>query len=230
MILAAHQPQYLAYTGYFDKIDQADIFILLDTVQYKKNEWINRNRIKGPEGEVFLTVPVSFNFGDSINQVKISADKPWKRKHLGTIDALYAKASYKSKFRTIFEELLSEDRDNLAELNINIIKKMVELLDINNTEIFIASELDETPDHPDLRLIEYCRRLKCQTYLAGAGGRDYMNMNYWKEAGIEVRFQDFLETERLQLYEGFIPNLSIADLYMNLGPEASNFLREIRIK
>ena len=74
MILAAHQPQYLAYTGYFDKLDQADVFILLDTVQYKKNEWINRNRIKTPNGPLFVTVPVSFNFGDAIKDVSVALE------------------------------------------------------------------------------------------------------------------------------------------------------------
>jgi len=74
MIVSIHQPQYMPYIGYIYKILKSDVFVFLDDVQYKKNEWQNRNRIKGPNGLVWLTVPVSFNFGDKINEVKIVED------------------------------------------------------------------------------------------------------------------------------------------------------------
>jgi hypothetical protein len=78
-VLAAHQPQYLPWLGFFDKLAQADVFVLLDTVQFKKNEWQNRNRIKGPTGPQWLTVPVRHRFPQTIAEVEVPPDDPWSR-------------------------------------------------------------------------------------------------------------------------------------------------------
>ena len=75
MIVTIHQPQYMPWLGYFDKADRADIFILLDDVQFKKNEWQNRNRIRTSQGWQWFTVPVLHDFGQKINEVKIIACK-----------------------------------------------------------------------------------------------------------------------------------------------------------
>ena len=72
MIVSIHQPQYLPWLGYFDKIDRADVFVLLDTVQYKKNEWQNRNRIKTARGAQWLTVPVTYRYPQLICEVGVN--------------------------------------------------------------------------------------------------------------------------------------------------------------
>jgi len=228
MILAAHQPQYLAYTGYFDKIDQADVFILLDTVQYKKNEWINRNRIKTPNGPLFITVPVSFNFGDSVKDTKIAFES-WKKKHLQSLRTYYAKAPYFNVFFPRMESFFQIDFAYLGALNCQLVKILAEWLGIQ-TRIEIASQLPDMPQQPDLRLIELSRLLGCDSYLAGTGGKDYMNHSIWQNSEINVKFQDFLEPLRRQLYGEFIPNLSIIDLMMNEGDQSLNILRQARRK
>jgi hypothetical protein len=227
MILSAHQPQYLAYTGYFDKMDQADIFVLLDTVQYKKNEWINRNRLKGPNGVQFITVPVSFNFGDRILEAKIAPDPTWRKKHLQTLRTLYAKTAYFQEFYKLLEDILAVDTDSLSELNILTVTKISHKLGIK-TRLEIASSLPEMPEDPDRRLIALCRHFNCDTYLAGSGGKDYMNLEVWKNSGVEVVFHHFVEPTRKQLYSPFEPNLSIADLYMNEGGKSMDILRNAR--
>ena len=224
MLLAAHQPQYLAYTGYFAKIDRADIFILLDTVQYKKNEWQNRNRLKGPNGVQFITVPVSFKFGDTIDRIRIQNRQPWRKKHLATVKTCYAKAPHFGSFFQWYEELLERKWTLLGELNIAAVRGMMTLLGIT-TDTAVASELPPMPEHPDQRLIELCRHFGCDTYLAGAGGQKYMDLSIWRDSGVEVKFQRFYEPARNQLFGEFEPNLSAADLYMNEGPRSLEILR-----
>ena len=227
MILAAHQPQYLAYTGYFDKIDQADVFILLYTVQYKKNEWINRNRLKGPNGVQFITVPISFKFGDPVKDVTIADKVPWRKKHLQTVRTCYGKAHFLSSFISLLERVFTGGDEYLGSLNIRLIREIVDLLGISTT-IEVASNLPPMPEHPDRRLIALCRHFDCDTYLAGAGGRDYMDLSIWEQSGVKVVFQRFEEPIRSQLFGEFIPNLSIADLYMNEGDGSLNLLRRAR--
>lgn len=227
MILSAHQPQYLAYTGYFDKIDQADIFVLLDTVQYKKNEWINRNRLKTPNGAQFITVPVSFKFGDAIKDVAIALNIPWQKKHLQTIRTYYSKTPYFDTFFETLENVLQQNFEFLGELNIKLIREISSLLGID-TCLEVSSKLPEMLVEPDLRLISLCKHFACNTYLAGAGGKDYMNLSVWEEHGVKVVFQRFEESERSQLFGDFIPNLSIADLFMNEGGQSTKILRQAR--
>jgi len=226
MILAAHQPQYLAYTGYFDKIDSADVFILLDTVQYKKNEWINRNRIKTPNGPLFLTVPVSFNFGDAVKDAKISPEA-WKKKHLQSLRTYYGKAPHFKEIFSYLEAFFQENFLFLGDLNCGLVKLLANLLGIK-TRLEIASELPHLPDQPDARLIELSRYFDSDTYLAGAGGRDYMSRDIWQNSPVKVKFQDFHEPPRKQLYGEFLANLSIIGLLMNEGDESLNLLRQAR--
>ena len=227
MILAAHQPQYLAYTGYFDKLDQADVFVLLDTVQYKKNEWINRNRIKTPNGPLFVTVPVSFSFGDTIKDVRLIPNNPWLRKHLQSIRTYYGKAEYFKEYIALLQQILMREYDTLSELNNTIIIEIARWLGIE-TRIETASNLPEMPDQPDRRLIELAKHFGCDTYLAGSGGRDYMDASIWQGSGVKVQFQQFEEPERMQMHGDLIPNLSIIDLLMNEGGESLKILRQVR--
>ena len=93
MIVAVHQPQYLPWIGYFHKIDQADVFVLLDTVQFKKNEWQNRNRIKTAQGPQWLTVPVGYKYPQLINEVAINNTVRWQHKQRQAILTNYRKAA-----------------------------------------------------------------------------------------------------------------------------------------
>ena len=100
MILAAHQPQYLPWMGYLDKISKADVFLILDDVQYKKNEWQNRNRIKAPNGPQWITVPVHYRFPQRIREVAIDNRPPWRRKHQEALRSSYARTPH-------FDEVMS---------------------------------------------------------------------------------------------------------------------------
>jgi len=223
MIIAVHQPQYLPWLGYFDKIRRADIFILLDNVQFKKNEWQNRNRIKAAQGPQWLTVPVGYKYPQLINEVTINNTVRWKHKQRQAIFTNYRKATCHEYLEGFFEDIFSNSWEKISELNIYVVKKLVEVLGID-TPLFVASELGEFPDNPDERLVAITRHFNGDTYLAGIGGRQYMDLEKYSAQGIEVKFQNYQHPEYDQLFGEFIPNMSVIDLILNHGDRSLSIL------
>ena len=218
LIVAIHQPQYLPWLGYFDKIIKADAFCYLDNVQYKKNEWQNRNRIKTAQGRQWLTVPVSYRFPAKINEVKINNTVNWKRKHLQAMITNYSKAPFFAEYIGFFEDVYSKDWDLISELNVYLIGRMQEMLNIKEKRTVLASTLSLSDD-PTERLIDICKTLEGDTYLSGQDGAKYMDLERFKANGIEVIVQDFIHPEYPQLFGDFASHLSIVDLLFNCGPE-----------
>ena len=219
MIVAIHQPQYLPWLGYFDKIAQADIFILLDDVQFKKNEWQNRNRIRVKDGWQWLTVPVLHNFGQPINEVLINNDVGWRNKHLNSLAVNYSHARYFSEYIDFFKEAYACHWQKLSEINIYFIKAMMKFLGLK-TKLIVSSELNAEGES-SARLINICKMLKSDTYLAGAGGCGYMDMKMFEKEKINVLTQDFQHPVYDQCWpkdvEGFEPFMSVVDLLFNCG-------------
>ncbi len=220
MICAIHQPQFIPWLGYFDKIARSDVFVFLDTVQFKKNEYQNRNRIFTPQGPRWLTVPVSFDFGDPLNRVRIAPDPRWRKKMLRTVEQNYRKAPGFAAVYPTFEALILESGwDSLAELNGATVLWLMELLALD-TPTVRASELGELAEEPTLRLIDICRKLGADTYLSGRGGRDYLRVDAFERNGIDLLFQDFQHPTYRQA-DGrypFISHLSALDWVMWHGP------------
>lgn len=228
MKLAAHQPQYLPWLGFFDKMDRVDRFVLLDVVQYRKNEWQNRNRIRTPDGWQWLTVPVHYRFPMSIREVMLDdEDVRWRRKHREALRIHYARSPFRAALLPALEDLLDEPHDNLAALNVRMVRLLAGLLGAR-TPISLASEVPGLPEGADARLIALCRHFGCSDYLAGAGGADYMDMESYRRAGVRVGFQDFRHPVYPQAYPGFEPHLSAVDLLLNCGPGSIARIRETR--
>lgn len=224
MIVAVHQPQYLPWLGYFDKIARADVFVLLDTVQYKKNEWQNRNRIKTAAGPQWLTVPVLYRFGQQIRDVEINAKERWQHKHRQALISNYRKVPYWSMLEPFFSEVFSHPWRTIGELNIAVVRGLVEILEIG-TPMFVASELPPFPEDPDERLIAITQYFGADTYLAGSGGHNYMDLDKYRHAGITVLFQEYHHPVYNQLFGEFVPYLSVVDLIYNEGPKSLAILR-----
>ena len=224
MIMAVHQPQYLPWLGYFDKIARADVFVLLDNVQFKKNEWQNRNRIKTAQGWQWLTVPVRYKFPQLINEVEINDDVRWQHKQSQSILSNYRKAPCFHFLEGFFEELFSGSWRMISRLNIDVVKRLVEALGID-TPLFVASELGEFPHNPDDRLIALTRHFGADTYLAGSGGRRYMDLKKYGKSRIDVVFQDYGHPLYDQLFGEFKPYMSIIDLILNHGSKSLGILR-----
>ncbi|MBO8151636.1 MAG: WbqC family protein [Candidatus Marinimicrobia bacterium] len=227
MICAIHQPQTYPWLGYFAKIMQSDIFVFFDDVQFKKNEYQNRNRIKTDRGWMWLTVPVVHNFGQKINEVQIDNKQKWKKKHLNTLITYYRKAPFFNSLFAELKELYSRKYELLIDFNIATIEWILKKLKIEK-KILLSSSLNYNPDQlplsADEKLINILKIINTETYLSGQGGKNYLNLELFKDNGIKVIFQDFRHPVYHQLYGDFIPNLSILDLLFNEGENSINII------
>lgn len=224
MIVSIHQPQYLPWLGYFDKIDRADVFVLLDTVQYKKNEWQNRNRIKTARGAQWLTVPVTYRYPQLICEVGLNGAERWQHRQQQALATNYRKAPHWGCLEGFFEEVFSRSWETIAELNIHVVKCLAAILGIA-TPIHVASGLGSFPVDPDERLIALTKYFGAGTYLAGNGGHEYMDLEKYRRAGVEVLFQDYRHPRYEQLFGEFESNMSVIDLIYNHGDESLSILR-----
>jgi len=224
MIVAVHQPQFLPWLGYFDKIDRADVFVLLDNVQFKKNEWQNRNKIKTAQGWQWLTVPVLYRYPELINEVTINNRVNWQHKHKQALVSNYKKAPYFEMVTNMLGDIFSSPWEYISQLNSAVVKTTARALGID-TQIYIASELEEFPQDPDERLVAITKYFGAGTYLAGIGGKGYMNLETYKKNGIEVIFQDFKHPVYQQLFGDFEPFMSSIDLLFNHGDKSLTVLR-----
>ncbi len=223
MLIAIHQPQYLPWLGYLDKIDKADVFVILDNVQFKKNEWQNRNRIKTAQGCQWITVPVLYRFPEKINEVKINNKANWGRKHLQALITNYSKSACFDNYKSFFEDIFSRSWDRLVDINIEIIKFLINALDLK-TRLVMASDL-KLREEPTERLIDICKALNGNKYLAGKGSNNYMNVELFDKEGLEVIFQEFKHPVYNQLFGDFEPYMSSIDLLFNCGDNSLKILR-----
>ena len=224
MIVAVHQPQFLPWLGYFDKIDKADVFVLLDTVQFKKNEWQNRNKIKTAQSWQWLTVPVLYKYPQLINEVTINNRVNWQHKHRQALLSNYKKAPYYDDIEEKLRDIFSSSWQYISQLNIEVVRRLVAILGID-TPIYVASALGAFPEDPDERLVAITKYFGAGTYLAGIGGRGYMTLDTYKRNRIEVVFQDFKHPVYEQLFGDFEPYMSIIDLLFNQGDKSLTILR-----
>lgn len=215
MTLSAHQPAYLPWLGYFDKIARADVFIYLDTVQFEKNSFINRNQIKTPQGPLWLTVPVKTkgHTSGSLRTTEIDERQPWRVKHLKSIEMNYRKAARFDECFPKIEALLSMPESNLAEYCWHQLRFWLDELGIV-TRIVRSSELPIANLKSDL-VLELCQYFGAQHYLSGALGRDYLIEDDFSKTGIVIEYQSFKSPVYPQLWGAFMPNLSILDWWMS---------------
>lgn len=227
MRVTIHQPQFLPWLGYLDKIDQADVFIMLDTVQFKKNEWQNRNRIRTPKGWQWLTVPVLQHFGQRIDEVLINPAVAWKAQHLRALDMHYARAPYRNRYLAQLRELYSAPWTKLSDLNKATVQWLLKAYGIT-TPVHCAAGY-EARDEPTDRLIDLCRAAGATRYLAGPGAERYMDKPRFECSGVRLDIQMFRHPVYRQAYEPLELNLSALDLLLMQGPDALATLRHARL-
>lgn len=223
MKIAIHQPNYLPWIGFFDKLDQVDRFVLLDKAQYSKGSFINRNQIKSPQGALSLTVPIK-NKLKPINELVIDHQRKWQVQHWKSIEANYKKAPYWSLYKDGFEHIYHQKWDQLSSLNIMLIQHIVSLLNIK-TEIFIESEFDMDFGTNNTRNVNIVSHLGGTVYVSGTGAKAYNQPEEFTERGIELIYQDFKHPIYPQRFGNFESHLSIIDLLFNCGQESINTLR-----
>ena len=229
MIISVHQPQYIPWLGYFDKIDKSDCFVFLDTVQYKKREFQNRNRLRTKDSWIWLTVPVKTK-GVSyqrICDVLIDNDRDWAQEHTKSLQSWYGSSAYFKEYFPFFEAVYEKKWERLVDLNIHIIEYILGVLKIN-TRILLESEIGTTKKSTE-RIIEICHKLKADVYLSGTGGRNYLKEELFVKEQIELRYQDFVHPKYEQQFmtqrHPFEPYMSVLDLLFNAGPKSMDVIR-----
>jgi hypothetical protein len=230
MKIAISQPAYLPWAGYFDLIDQVDTFVLLDSVQFEKQSWQQRNRVKTPTGLQWLTVPVLFrgHFGQRIEEVMIR-EPQFFRKHLRTIEVNYRRAPFFEQYFPELSEILESCAAlRLVDLNLRLIQWLCRLLDIR-TELLRSSDLAEKGTRSEL-LTNLCLRLRANYYLSPLGSSVYLleDIDQFTRAGIDVGFQHYEHPEYRQLFSPFQSHASVLDLIFNEGGGAISILRSGR--
>jgi len=218
MRMTAHQPMYMPWLGLLHKISQADVFVSWDDVQMEDSGFENRNRILGPNGVQFLTVPVKRSRETHIKDLLICNDQPWKRKHLRTIELAYHAAPYWDVYSQFFRVLYAQDWTHLAQINTAILVFLFQQFQLS-PQYHRLSDLEVPAPDPSSRIVEACRKVGAWHYLFGAMGRDYADLPAFRSAGIDVWAQDYQSVPYQQLQPGFVPNLWAFDVLLNLGAE-----------
>lgn len=220
------QPGYLPWLGFFEQVLRSDIFVIYDDVQYDKHGWRNRNRIKGPQGPIWLTVPVrTKGLGKpNINEVMIDQAQPrWAQKHCQTLKQAYSKAPYFTEYYPLLEQTLLKSWEKILDLDMALIRQITGWL-VLTTEFVLSSSLETQPEDPTQRLVEMCRAVDADIFYEGSSGRNYLDLPQFERAGIQVVFQDYECQPYPQLYGEFVSHLSIVDLLFNCGPESPAYL------
>ncbi len=226
MLVAAHQPLFIPWIGYFDKINKVDIFVIVDNVEFTTSGWIRRNTLKNSQGPTSLFVPVIKKKSNKlIKDVKIDnvGNYRWKQKHFDTYKSNYSKSPY---FKEIMPQLLQiyeKKFDFLSEFNIELIKYICLYLRIK-TKIVIGSDINVCGHKTDL-IVDICQKTGADSFMLGVGGSlVYANRDYIESKGIRIIEQNFKHPVYSQRFGKFVPNMSILDLLFNCGPDSRKIL------
>ena len=217
------QSNYIPWMGYFDLISASDLFLFYDVVQYTKNDWRNRNRIKGPNGVFWLTIPTGSNNSKRINEINVS-DNRWKKKHLASIRQSYRKSSHFSEIESLLENIYSDPETNLSKINQSAIKKISSFLHLDAS--FHNIENVDMDLDPTLRLITVLKSHGVTRYLSGPSAKNYLAEEQFFNHGVELEYFDYKGYEPYpQLHGPFNSNLSIIDLLANCGLDGRRYLK-----
>jgi len=215
MILTAHQPAYLPWLGYFDKIIRSDIFIFLDSVQFEKNSFTNRNKIKTPQGFNWLTIPVitKGHTNSTLRETRIDNKQNWKRKHLNSIYQNYKKSPRFDKCYSKIEVLYKAEYKFLSDLCWDHLVFWLKEFGLKK-KLIRSSELPIDSNKSKL-VLDLCVYFKADYYISGSLGKGYLQIEDFQQAGTAIEFQDYQHPIYPQLYGEFVSNMGIIDFWMN---------------
>jgi hypothetical protein len=226
MIVTTHQPIFLPWPGFFYKALRADVMVLLDEVQFPLGRgWMNRNRLKSHDGELWLTVPVwkTGRGRQFICDVEICDETGWRRKHLVSLRQQYANAPYCAEHLPAIETIYAAERRRLLDHNLDIIRYLASALGIK-TELMLQSELRISGRGTEL-LVAACRALKADVYITFPPVEKYLDLAQFGASGVRTEFAHFVPPVYPQLWGEFRYNVATLDLLLNCGPKALDILK-----
>lgn len=224
--VAILQSNYIPWKGYFDIINSVDFFVIYDSVQYTKRDWRNRNIIKTPNGLRWLTIPVKVK-GKYLQQIQKTqiADEKWNIRHFSLIKQAYSNAKYFRFYEKLLENLFLNSKElYLSRINFRFISAINKILGIKT--ILKWSNEFKLCNGKTEKLVGICKDLKATTYLSGPKAKNYLNINVFKKENIKVEWMNYNDYPKYnQLYPPFCHNVSVLDLILNEGPNATNFMK-----
>jgi hypothetical protein len=224
--IAILQSNYIPWKGYFDLISSVDEFVLYDDMQFTKNDWRNRNKIKTPNGVEWLSVPVGQDIRRRIRDVVI-LDGHWQRKHWRSLEANYRRARYFDEISSWLSPLYLDMKfSSLSELNMVFIKSVTDYLGIK-TKISNSWDYQITEGKTE-RLVSLCQQAGASEYISGPAAKDYIQARLFEESLIKLTWFNYDNyPEYPQLWGKFVHHVSIIDLLFNCGIEAPNYMRHV---
>jgi hypothetical protein len=218
VIVAAHQPNFAPWLGFLDKMRNADVLVLLDTVQFIKRGYQNRTKLKGPDGPQWLTIPVisKGRYDQQTRSVEIDETAKWRDAHLRTIRSVLGKALHGSAVLDVLEPIYTGERTtNLVEFNMAILRAIVKGLGIS-TRMVMASDLGCDTSSSRL-MLDVTKAVGGNMYLSGRTGRNYLEPEMFPPEGVELRYHEFHPFSYPQRFGDFEPGLSCIDYIANVG-------------
>lgn len=219
MRVGIHQPNYLPYLGFFDKVDKSDVFVIYDDAQFTKSDFQHRNKIRIYHGWRWLTVPVDKK-RVPLKEIKIRndfiiKDNYWFDDHFQAISDNYKASKYFYRYEGVLQKIYSGEHDYLLDFNMELINMITNEMDAKK-KIIMSSEFGFTSTGTE-RIIDIVEALGGDTYLSGLGGHSYLETKLFDKHNIKLEFQDFHHPEYHQCHENFEMNMASIDALFNLG-------------
>lgn len=230
-IVAAHQPHYLPWLGYLDKLAKADVFVVMDDLQFEQANFQNRNRLKLNDGAHWVTVPLvtapqTARICDRrVDNAGLGGRHHWQHRTWRTLRVHYGRAPYFARYAPELEEVYARRWDSLVELDLHMLDLARRWLGIT-TPILRASSLELAGARTE-RILELCAKVGAKVYLSGRGGSaDYLDTAALARGGVATMWQHFTHPVYPQRYAGlgFVSHLGFLDLVLNCGPVAARIL------
>lgn len=224
MVVSILQSNYIPWKGYFDIIDKSDCFVIYDEVQYTKNDWRNRNKIKTNQGVKWLTIPVSVKSSSQrISETEV-ANQIWRKKHWSTIKENYGRQVGFEMFGSVFEEFYLKGSESfLSEINRSLISLISNILKFDTN--ILDSTMFPSSGCKTSRLVQICKQLNATTYLSGPSARNYIDIKMFQEENIDIEWMDYsFYSQYPQIYPPFEHNVSILDLLFCVNNDYKFFL------
>ncbi|ADQ79104.1 WbqC-like family protein [Paludibacter propionicigenes WB4] len=215
MLVSIHQPDYLPWLGYFNKIALSDVFVFLDDAQFSTDNIHNWNRIKSPQGELKIKIPVEQKLGYKINEVRTKDELKWREKHLKSISMFYRRAPYYEEVFPDFENIIMKTYPDISKLNETIIRYFCDGFGIQ-TKFLLSSDLNLSTFNEE-RVIDICKAVGGTRYYSGNGAKAYQVEEHFTNRGIQLEYTHFEPFEYPQQWGNFIPCMSVIDYVMNCG-------------
>lgn len=230
MRVVINQSNYIPWKGYFDLINDADLFIFLDDVQYTKNDWRNRNRIKSPNGLHWLTIPIGSPTSKRIDEVALPLTD-WREKHWRSVVCAYSRTPFFSQYAAWLRETYFDlKHTTLSELNQYLIRTIaLQFLGIN-TEFTNSREISGHGTKTD-RILALLKGVGAKTYISGPAGKNYLEEAKFLENGIKLIWKDYSAYPQYDQFQPpFEHAVSILDMIFHLGPEAPWYIWGLKNK